>query len=217
MKSFTIAGARYDDQKQMFYVAKEIVNDDDSVEYNLQQFHAETLEWYMAVYDIEDVDEVIDLILHIPFIEEHNPLRTTRAAAKAFVLSKVVESKASRGGNSVSKQAAGAMKARMAAKGIPQDFVDAADVDVYTLVRDLSPVHRDTLKLKREHIEKQREVILNTQRPVEPVDHSSRVTQLRKQLAGPKGPSQKVVPKALEPKQNHVKVTLRKGQKPERV
>lgn len=210
MKTFRVVSSSLNATTNNFELVKEIINDDDSITYNLHTFGRETLEWYAAVYDTTDVDELLGYIVHEPFLPEHSPMKATAADSKAALKAHMEPLKARA---KMAKASGSVIKQRMTAAGIPQGYVDQipeGDDDPLAAVRQYSYFNPKTLAMKREHIAEQRREVQRQEQPTS----EDRVDQLRKQLRKDTGRTVPV-PAKQGTTTNTVKVVLRKGQKPQ--
>lgn len=179
MKSFTVLAAHYDEVNDRMEVVKEITADDGTTSLNLQIFHPDTLEWRAAVYGIDDHNELIDLIVHEPFMEDINPLHKSLEETRTLYKTRIAAAKAKfkTNGRAVRVLASMDIKAKLSAAGVARKYVDAVSVDPYEAIRASCKIDKDSLKEKQDHIKEVRRQIASEQPP-----EKVRPGQLRAQL-----------------------------------
>ncbi len=153
MKSIEIISAVYNEESGFIEIAKEIVNDDDSIEYAGQSVHPETIEWWAAVYDTEDIDEVIDLILYEPYVENIDPISMPAEEARLKHKEKVDTFKKDKKKKNGNKSAS---LSRMTDRGIHQKFVEAGSRDPYESIKQHCHIDREVFEAKKAHTEERR-------------------------------------------------------------
>lgn len=208
MKSLEVLSAVFNSETGFVEVAKEIVNDDNSIEYSGQSFHPDTLEWWSAVYGTENLDELIDLILHEPHVENIEPMKMSATEARAAQKNKVDNFKvAHKPSKSLTRANA---RVALAQSGLPEKFINAAEQDPIQVIKGVCPFDPEALEIKRKYIHdlRAKNTVVNSARP-------DRVEALRRQLQRPERPAQEdVVPRKstgalptirLEGKKKHFK------------
>lgn len=156
MKSVTVLAARYNEESRRIEVVKEIIEDDDSVNLNLHSFDAETLEWRAAEYGIEDLDELVEIVLLEPFIEDVKCLHVSSEEALSTTRARVAELKLKMLSQTKMKAS---VRNTLVTAGVDQVYVDAVANNPFQVIKDNSFVTPETLKLKRAHVAKTREGI----------------------------------------------------------
>lgn len=190
MRSVAILCARLDADSGRIEVAKEIVLDDGSVEYNCHSFDSESLEWRAAEFGIDNINDVIDVILFEPFAAPTSVTELTHKVGRDQHLEKVREAKATLAvGNDSTKALSANLKIqdnnatrknRMRAAGIGDAYIAAVDSDTYDVIRQTCPFESEALDVKRDHITRMRESLLaKVETP-----KASRIDELRRRLAG---------------------------------
>lgn len=150
MKSVTVVAAVFNPATGFIEVAKEIINDDDTVEYSGQSFHPETLEWWAAVYDTDDLDELIDMVIHEPHVDSIEPMKMSAAEALLDQKTKIDSFKAAK------KRSKALPRNTLLNSGLPQRFIDAAEQDAVQNIKDACHFDPEVLAIKREHVAKLR-------------------------------------------------------------
>lgn len=208
MKSFKVLAAVINYDTNQYELVKEIVGDDDSVSYNLHTFGVEILEHYAAIYDTDDIDTLIDMVVHEPFVGDVETFKTSAEEARSKFLSKLDDVK--KKGSKPSQADKANARERMQARGIEEKYLLALDSDPYQVIRDSAPFDKEVIQLRKEIYHKQR---TKPQRPVESRgrDKQARIAEAKKLLQGPTGK----MPKPDKVEGRHVTVSLRKGHKPE--
>lgn len=180
MKSFRTVSAVYNSFYDLIEVVNETVNDDDTVELGLHTFSPETLEWRAALYDTDDLDELIDMVLLEPFIEDVRPLQKTKEEATRLQRERVSEAKQRlrRNGPFSRVGVADALRSR----GVDKKYSDAAEENPYEVIKRHCPFDPTVLEVKREFVAMQRE----SQRAAHqrPIPEQSRAERLRERLLG---------------------------------
>jgi hypothetical protein len=154
MKSFEVLCARYSDSNKCMEVVKEIVNDDDSTVLYLHMFNTDILEWRAAEYGINDLDEIVDMIMHEPYMPSVPVQEVTAATALQLHRGHRATVKAAMEAK-VGKRAARSKEdkvQRLRAAGVHQKYVDALDDDPVAVIKDKCPVDPETLLMKRRHV-----------------------------------------------------------------
>lgn len=187
MKSLEIISAVFNAETGFIEVAKEIVNDDDTIEYSGQSFHPETLEWWAAIYDTEDFNELIDMILHEPHVENIEPFQMSATEARTAQKTRVDNFKAA---HKVKKSLVRTnVQVTLADSKLPQKFIDAAKDDPYQIIKDACLFDPEVLEIKREYVRTSRQKsIAQVERPKQ--DRAtllkSRLTKTQRKAQDPK-------------------------------
>lgn len=154
MRSLEIISALFNEETGYVEVAKEIVNDDGTVEFAGHSFHPETVEWIGAVYDTKDMNEIIDLILYEPYVENVDPITMSASEAKIKHKNLISTFKAVKKDKAFKKD-----KTLQAIRDsdVPNKFADAASEDVYDVIKRLCPIDDDLFEAKKEHANRVRQ------------------------------------------------------------
>lgn len=160
MKSMAVLSAHYNPETGFIEVAKEIVNDDDSIEYAGQSFHPETVEWIAAIYDTNDMDEIIDFILYEPHVENVDPMSMTAEEARQLHKDKIDTFKKDKKKANHNKQNSLSALSR---SGVPARFVDAGAEDPYDVIKRESSIDKGVLIEKKKHAARERYQFKNGQ------------------------------------------------------
>jgi hypothetical protein len=179
MKSFRVLSALLNPETRLIEVVKEITNDDNSTELNLHTFHPEAAEWKAAELDLDTLDDAVDSILHEPFMEDMRSLELSATDAKALHQGRLASLKAKLGPQANSPVAA--KKARLVAAGIHQKYIDAADNDPLTVIKQHSLFDPDVIAVKREHTDLVRRNFI-VQNRTQSTQETPRAEQLRRIL-----------------------------------
>lgn len=155
MRSFKVIAAHYDEVYDRMEVVKQIIDDDGNATLTLHLFHPETLEWRAAEYGIEDHDELIDLLMHEPFINDVNPLSMDVTKAKALSRLRVSELKDKLKPHITIKKED--LKTIMLGLGVHQKYIDALEIDPYMKIKSHCKISADTLKGKQVHVKEVRQ------------------------------------------------------------
>jgi hypothetical protein len=160
MKSMTVLSAHHNPETGFIEVAKEVVNDDGSIEYAGQSFHPETVEWLAAIYNTEDMDEIIDFILYEPHVENVDPMSMTADEARKLHKEKIDNFKKDKKKASHNKQVSLQALSR---SGVPTRFVDAGTEDPYDVIKRETSIDKSVLIEKKKHAERARSQFKNGQ------------------------------------------------------
>jgi len=153
MQSFRVLSAVYDAENDRIEVVKEITEDDATTSLNLHTFAPETLEWKAAEYAIDDPDELVEIILHEPFMEDVRSLQLTPEDARDQVRQRVAETKV-RLTPAVTngKLSVLATKSRLQTAGVAAKYVAAAENDPLEVIKGASPFDELVIDVKRQHL-----------------------------------------------------------------
>jgi hypothetical protein len=155
MKSFRILSASVNPSTGFIEVVKEITADDNSISLNLHVFHREALEWKAAEFDTDDIDEVIDGILHEPFFEEDiNSLQLNTEDAKTKFRANLASAKA-RLTNNIPRNPV-TIKAQMRVAGVDDRYIDAVDNDPVQVIKVACLFDAEVITAKRIYTNKVR-------------------------------------------------------------
>jgi hypothetical protein len=130
MKLLNVICARYDSDTERVEVVKEVEMPDGTTSLNLHAFSAETIQARAAEYDTDDVDEVIDMIVHEPFIEAVEYLSLSPDAARNLHRQRRVAMKATitKAAKKLSVEEDKAdKKAKLSKAGVHQKYLDAIE------------------------------------------------------------------------------------------
>lgn len=154
MQSFRVLSVVFDAENDRVEVVKEITEDDGSTNLNLHTFHPETLEWRAAEYGIDDMEELFDLVLHEPFIEDVLPLQLPLEVARSLSRTRVSQAKSKLA--STKARSSADHKARLRTAGVDAKYISAADVTPMDAIKLYCPFDQEVIDVKRAHIEKAR-------------------------------------------------------------
>jgi hypothetical protein len=145
-----VLSALYNEETGFIEVAKEIVLDDDTIEYAGQSFHPETLEWLAAVYDTHDLDELVDLVLYEPHVENISPLQISAEAARTLHKEKIDEFKKDKKPKKAASKAQ--IAAALTASPVDNKFAAAAEEDPLDFIKRTCPFDVEAVRAKHEHV-----------------------------------------------------------------
>lgn len=154
MRSMEIISAIQDEEHGYIVVAKEITNDDGSTEFAGHSFYPESVEWIGAVYNTKDMDEIIDLILYEPYVENVDPTLMSATEAKTKHKELIDKFKTEKKDKQFNKS-----RAVQAIRNseVPNVFADAAVEDAYEVIKRLCPIDDDLFEAKKEHADRVRQ------------------------------------------------------------
>lgn len=214
MRSFRVLAAKYDPKFDRIEVLKEITNDDGSIELNIQSFASDVVEWRAAQYEIVTIDEAIDAVLHEPFIEEIDPLTVPLEELRMRHKASVRDAKVRLNGKSTKAKAT--VKAQLSMAGIPQEYIDAVDVDPMEIIKRHSHFSEKALQLKAKYIEESLEQAKKNQPRQQPTSED-RVKRLEAQLfQGKDGRKQQVEQQIKKASGILPEIDMAKKRRPER-
>lgn len=150
MRSVTILAVHYSTVREMFEVVKEIIHDDGTVDMNLHQFPAETLEWKAAEYGIRDPDTLIDLILFEPFTEPVDVLKLQPSEALAVHLPLVRAAKKNLQTSAKGRMASAATSLRTL--GVHQKYIDAVTEDPNAVIKEHAPFDPEVIVVREAYL-----------------------------------------------------------------
>lgn len=154
MRSLEIISAVHNEEHGYIVVAKQITNDDGSIEFAGHSFYPESVEWIGAVYDTKDMDEIIDLILYEPYVDNIDPMLMTATEAKIKHKNLINTFKAVKKDKTFKKS--DAIQAIRDSE-IPNEFADAALDNPYDVIKELCPIDDDLFEAKKEHANRVRQ------------------------------------------------------------
>lgn len=216
MLNFEILGARYDADHERIEVIKEITNDDGTTYMNLHMFNKDILEWRAAEYDIADVDTLIDIVIHEPFIQGTDVYQVTASAARDLHLQKINEAKVKLRTPSTNKTTT---KTKLASLGIAQVYLDAVDNDHIAVIKNNCDFAAETISINKEYVAKERATHFSKEVPTQKVGkiNASEIRRklLRESESLARANSSSVANNVFVPntinKSNHVQMIMRGG------
>lgn len=180
MKSIEILSARLNEETGFIEIIKLITNDDDSTEFAGHSLPVETLEWWSAVYGIEDQDELIDLVIYEPYVENVSPMQLSEREARDSHRSKVSTFKQKHFKATTKTKAANAIRN----SEVDNKYADAATNDPYQFIKDTCPFDLEVIEIKKQQINHIREENQNAKLKLDP-NRPGRKDELLKRFAGP--------------------------------
>ncbi len=180
MKSIEVLSAILNEETGFIEVIKLITNDDDSTEFAGHSIPLETMEWWSAVYGIEDQDELIDIILYEPYVENVSPMQMSEKDARDSHRSKITAFK-EKNHKPISKS-----KAAIAIRNsnVDNKYADDAPEDPYQFIKDACPFDAEVIEIKKQHIQRIREENEKSRSKLNP-NRLGRKDELLKRMAGP--------------------------------
>lgn len=154
MQSMRIMCSRFNNLDKRIEVIREIINDDGSVEYNGLSLPTVRLEWISAEYDIDDVDELVEIAIYESLMDQddkHPDADSARQQKRTRLLA--IKNKLGPMSPVGSIQS---IKDRLTTAGLPAHFIDAVDDDSIDVIKRNSTIDQATLSSKRELIRAKR-------------------------------------------------------------
>lgn len=152
MLGMNVICARFNPQDKRIEVVREITNDDGSMEYNGLSFDSERLEWLSAEYEIDDLDELVELAIYSSLIpQEHRRDHPTAARARQHKREQLVDAK-ERLGPMLTNANKEVLKIKLREAGMAQEYIDAVDDDPVELIKRHSKFDVARINAKRGHV-----------------------------------------------------------------
>ena len=164
MKTLDILSVSFNETSGLIEVAKRIVNDDDSVEFAGQSFHPETIEWWAAAYGIDDPEELVELVIIEPHIDNIDPMGMPVVAARNMHRARVEAFKSAHYQVRTTRQVA---QEALQASELPERFKTAGSLDPYQEAIRLARFNTDAIKLKRAAVKALRDKLPDPETAVE--------------------------------------------------
>jgi len=211
MKSMTVLAALYNEETGFIEVAKEIVNDDDSVEFAGQIFHPETVEWIAAVYDTS-ADEAIDFILFEPYVENISPMEVTASVARLTHRTKIFNFR--RDFSRPIPYTRQQIMDLLLESPVDNKYTNAAVEDPLDVIRRECPVDDQVVALKKVHVGELRSSRMG-QVPASPrrLTPQERILKLKRQEEGSRSRVQRTEPTAVIQKVSIKTIELVRGRR----
>lgn len=146
MKSLEVLSAKLNEETGFIEVIKLITNDDDTTEFAGHSIHPETLEWWAAVYGINNKDELIDMILFEPYVENVSPMTMTEAEARTVHQGRINTFK------STFNKTVSRVRSTELIKKSEVDNQYATQEDPYEFIKRVSPFDVKVVDVKKNHI-----------------------------------------------------------------
>lgn len=153
MKSMRILSVVDITSEGLIHVIKEIINDDNSTDYIIHVMPVDIFEWRSAEYGIDDLDELIDIVLHEPYLESFNPLHTKEEDAKTLIRVNVnkVKSKLSNKQHTLNEA-----KQTLTQRDMDDKYVNGATINHASDIKKICHFDDHVINAKKEHIRKVR-------------------------------------------------------------
>jgi hypothetical protein len=133
MKVLDIICARYDEERHLMHLVKEVEKPDGSTCLNLTMFAPEMLTARAAEYGIDDMDELIDMVVYGGHIEEVAPMSMPAADARNLHRERTLAVKQAITDRKVKSNVDKTAKLRSA--GVDQCYIDAAVEEVADVIK----------------------------------------------------------------------------------
>lgn len=187
MRSIDVLAALLNEETGRIEVVKEITNDDGSVEFAGQDFHPETLEWWAAVYDTNDIDELIELLVLEPHLDNVNPVEMSASDARAAQRQMLAGFKAK---HQKVVRTKGTAKAILQQSVLPAKYANAAEEDPFQVIKRHCPIDPEIIAIKKRHVERIRQANNLTAKRAMP-DRREMLLRSERQLEAIRGTNQK--------------------------
>ena len=154
MQSMKVMCSRFNNLDKRIEVIREITNDDGSIEYNGLSLPTNRLEWISAEYEIDDVDELVDIAIYESLMEQddkHPDADSARRQKRARLLT--AKNKLGPMRPAANRQS---IKDRLTAAGLPPHFINAVDDDSIDVIKLNSIIDQTAVNSKRELIRAKR-------------------------------------------------------------
>lgn len=152
MREMKVICARFNEQSKRIEVVREITNDDGSIEFNGLSFDPERLEWLSAEYEIDDLNELVEIAIYSSFMTQENrrdfPNASSARLRKRQQLSEIKQ----RLGAMLPSSNKEVLKIKLQEAGIPSEYVKAVDEDPVETIKRYSKFDEVRINSKREHI-----------------------------------------------------------------
>jgi hypothetical protein len=149
MKSIQVLAARLNPDSGHIEVVKDVEWDDGTKGLLLQVIHPDAFEWRAAEYGTDDLDEIIDILLHEPHVDSSDTLGQDAPKARQEHLQKIGTVKSSIVKAKASPTVA---KAKLRTAGVAQEYIDAADTDPIVAIKAVCIFDPETVKVRRDYM-----------------------------------------------------------------
>ena len=154
MQEMKVICAKVNQEHQRLEIVREIINDNGSIEYNCLSIPQIRLEWIAAEYEIDDVDELVEMVIYESFLPKPN-IREDVVLTRQRRRADLSELKIRLGSiiPSIDKEE---QKARLRNAGIADEYVTAVDNDAIQVIKQRCRIDQQSLQEKREFCRKRR-------------------------------------------------------------
>lgn len=167
MKLLSVVCARFDKSNNVMHVVKEVESPDGTTHLNLQVFSPETLAARSAEYGTEDLDELVDIVIHEPHIEPVEHLNMSAEQALSLHRAGRAAVKAATPGRSMSPKDDKADKeTKLRRAGVGQEYIDALEEDALEVIKRYCELDSEHVKHFKKHVDtvrKQRTKLLKAE------------------------------------------------------
>ena len=150
MRSMQVVCALFNEEAQRIEVVREITNDDGSIEYNGLSLPTQRLEWISAEYEIENIDELVEIAIYETLMP-NDDIHPDAQAARLQKRTRLASIK-QRLGPMIPTNNKVNLKARVQDAGLPSEFVDAIDDDAVAVIKRHSIIDPARVTEKRDHV-----------------------------------------------------------------
>lgn len=154
MKLIDVLCARYDYATERMEVVREVELEDGRTVLHLQMFARETLAARAAEYGTEDMDELVDIIIHEPFMVPVNHLNVS--ADQALQLHRAGRAAVKQEGKIVKAATKEERTAKLRAAGVDQKYLDAMRQDAYEVIKEHCALDAPLVRHFKERVERAR-------------------------------------------------------------
>lgn len=154
MRFMKVVCARFNAIVGRIEVVREITNDDGTIEYNCLSLPTEKLESLSADYEIDDMNELVEIAIYeslIPVDDVHPDAQAARAQKR----NRLANAK-QRLGPMIANGNKEIVKTRLRDAGLPTEFVNAVDDDSLEVIKQNSRMDPIILQAKREFVQAMR-------------------------------------------------------------
>lgn len=132
MKVLEVICARYDEDRHLMHLVREIEKADGSASLNLTVFSPALLAARAAQYEIDDIDELVDMILYGSDIEQVDPMSMSAASARNLHRERTLVAKAEL---TTKKKGSVDKETKLRSAGVHQMYIDALAEDTAEVVK----------------------------------------------------------------------------------
>jgi len=151
MKSMRIFSVIDKPEEGTIHVVKEVTNDDDSLDYIFHIMPKDIFEWRSVEYGISDLDELIDIVLHEPYVDALNPIEHSVTEVRNKVRNNISDLKS----RMVNKQKHTPTEAitTMRQRGMDEIYISGATDDHSLIIKEICLFDDKVIRVKGQHID----------------------------------------------------------------